>query len=110
MRSSERLIRVAQDTLDDKKFRERYSTKVAAVDALRLEMALLSRTPVVAASEQVLVSLRRELMEVLRRMGNSRSFEGSIPNPLDVGVRAQFLLTYQVLILVDFEIRRGSHW
>lgn len=114
VRSSERLLRVAQDTPGGERFPEGHSAKAAAVDALRLEMTLLSHTPVVAASGEEVVSMRRELMEALRRMATSRAFEGSIPNPLEVGVRAQFLLAYQVQNLLTMKFEgghlRSSHY
>lgn len=113
VRSSERLLRVAQDTPDGKGFPEGHSAKAAAGGALRLEMTLLSHTPVVAASGEEVVSLRRELMEALRHMATSRAFEGSIPNPLEVGVRAQFLLAYQVqnrlTVTLEGGLLRASH-
>ena len=64
--------------------------------ALHLEMALLSRTPVVLESGDSTIPLRRELLAVLEQLGKSKGFLGSIPSPLNVGVRAQFLTTYQV--------------
>lgn len=65
--------------------------------ALRLEIELLSRTPVVLATAESATLLRGELLGELGRLGKRGSeFCISIPNPLEVGVRAQFLATYQV--------------
>lgn len=77
--------------------------------ALHLEMALLSRTPVVLESGETAIALRRELLAVLERLGNTKDFPGSIPSPLDVGVRAQFLTTYQVRYrLATMTIKRSE--
>lgn len=64
--------------------------------ALHLEMALLARTPVVLESGDSAIALRRELLAVLEQLRRTKDFLGSVPNPLDVGVRSQFLVTYQV--------------
>lgn len=68
-----------------------------ATAGLLLEISLLSRTPVVLETETSAPLLRKELMVELKRLRERvTGFEGSIPSPLDVGVRAQFLATYQV--------------
>ena len=64
--------------------------------ALHLELALFSRTPVVLESGDSAIDLRRELLVELERLEKNKDFMGSVPNPLEVGVRAQFLATYQV--------------
>lgn len=64
--------------------------------ALHLDMALLTRTPVVLESGDSAITLRRELLAVLEQLRGTKGFLGSIPNPLNVGVRSQFLATYQV--------------
>ncbi len=69
----------------------------AATAALRLEIELLSRTPVVLETVEDAASVRESLlveMERLRKGGGK--LWGSIASPLKVGVRAQFLATYQV--------------
>ena len=65
--------------------------------ALRLEIELLSRTPVVLETVESASSLRRSLFAALKDSSKAETgFSGSIPNPLDVGLRTQFLATYQV--------------
>lgn len=65
--------------------------------ALRLEMELLSRTPVVLETVESAASLRRSLLgELQHLMKAGTEFWGSIPSPLEVGLRTQFLATYQV--------------
>lgn len=67
--------------------------------ALRLEIALLSHTPVVLETVEKAVSLRRSLLLQLQHLTKAESgFSGSISSPLEVGLRAQFLATYQVTI------------
>lgn len=71
-----------------------------ATASLRLEIELLSRTPVVLETNRSAQLLREELLELLATLGmTTDKFWGSIPSPLGVGVRAQFLATYQVLRL-----------
>ena len=66
--------------------------------ALRLEIELLSRTPVVLETGQSAASLRRSLLVALKDITKAGTgLQGSIPSPLDVGLRAQFLATYQVI-------------
>ena len=75
------------------------NTAAAASTALRLEIELLSRTPVVLETVEDAASLRRSLlaeMESLSKGTEGDEFNGSIATPLEVGVRAQFLATYQV--------------
>ncbi|CAN0061566.1 unnamed protein product [Scytosiphon promiscuus] len=70
----------------------------SATAALLLEILLLSRTPVVLETEKSALLLRKELMVDLERLQTSATmFGGSISTPMDVGVRAQFLSTYQGL-------------
>lgn len=64
--------------------------------ALHLEMTLLSHAPVVLDSGDSAIALQRELLAELERLRTNKDFWGSILSPLEVGVRAQFLTTYQV--------------
>lgn len=71
----------------------------AATDtaSFRLELELLSRTPVVLTTAESAKLLRGELLHYLGRLRKrGTGFGVSIPNPLEVGVRAQFLAAYQV--------------
>lgn len=69
----------------------------AATAALRLEIELLSRTPVVLETVDDVTSVRESLLIEMERLRKGRDkLWGSIANPLEVGVRAQFLATYQV--------------
>lgn len=69
----------------------------AETAALHLEIELLSRTPVVLATAESATLLRGELLRELGSLRNQGTgFGVSIPNPLEVGVRAQFLAAYQV--------------
>lgn len=73
-----------------------FNTDSIDISALHLEIALLSRTPVVTESWDQVTSLREGLLGELDRLGKENSFRYSISRPLEVGVRAQFLATYQV--------------
>lgn len=82
---------------DDELFRLQLDNAAADVTALRLEIELLSHTPVVLETMENAASLRRSLLVELKHLMKTRAgFSGSIPNPLEVGLRAQFLATYQV--------------
>lgn len=72
-----------------------------AIASLHLEIAMLSHTPVVLNSQEEAGALRERFTEELLRMSSRRSsaiFLGDdwkFSNPLAIGVRSQFLLTYQ---------------
>lgn len=69
----------------------------ADATALRLEVELLARTPVVLEIVESAASLRRSLLVALEDLTKAATgLSESIPSPLDVGLRAQFLATYQV--------------
>lgn len=82
---------------DGETFGVQHDSASADAAALRLEIELLSRTPVVLEAAESAASLRRSLLDALRDLSTAETgFSGSIPSPLDVGLRAQFLATYQV--------------
>lgn len=73
--------------------------KGVAIAALRLEITLLSHAPVVLSSKEEASGLKVRLVAELIRSGvaGANVRDGiHMPNPLEVGVRGLFLLTYQV--------------
>lgn len=93
--NNERIVDDKNDTSDS-----HIEVIAAAIADVRLEIALLSRAPVVFSSQEKAKTLRRQLLAEIEREC-SAMLEGqsvghwSSPNPLDVGVRSQFLLKYQ---------------
>lgn len=85
------------DGSDGRMHRVQHDNAITDAAALRLEVELLSRTPVVLEAVKNAASLRRSLLVQLKHLTKAGSgFSGSIPSPLEVGLRAQFLATYQV--------------
>lgn len=74
-----------------------YDELTKTVATLRLEVSLLTRTPVVLESHAEAVTLRRDLTHDLESiLASADEMDGSVANPLDIGIRSQFLLSYQV--------------